>query len=260
MAQAKKQPDIRTVLVTIRRTMFESKVIMNLALLFAFAGAAVGSITLWKITTQSESFLSTTSPKGTYTVRLTGRKDRPKLPFLNHQVLFSVSREEKVVVANRYLHSGDWFDPSFEILYPDHAWENDEILHFYKKEFFADGQPEQVVVLNKTTGTIQHLCVTSVDTFLLFDIQPESTTRLVVSRPRGDSRWIKIEGQFSDGTPIQGRGVGFVFPKSKQLPFTYYIYIDKKSFTIESPDLREIQSELIRPHWTSGTFSPENLW
>jgi hypothetical protein len=88
------------------KAMFQNKVIVNLALLFAFTGAAVGSLTLWKITTQSESFLSTTSPKGTYTVRLTGRKDRPKVPFLNHQVLFSVSREEKVVVANRYLHSG----------------------------------------------------------------------------------------------------------------------------------------------------------
>jgi len=123
-------------------------------------------------------------------------------------------------VANKYLHSGDWFDPSFDILYPDHAWENDEILHFYKRSFFADCQPEQVVILNKTTEMIQYRRVTSV-TFLLFDIQPESTTRLAVSKPRGDSRWIKIEGQFSDGTPIQGTGVGFVFPKSKQRPFTY---------------------------------------
>ena len=81
--------------------MFQNKVIVNLALLFAFTGAAVGSLTLWKLTTQSESFLSTTSPKGTYTVRLTGRKDRPKVPLLTHQVLFSVSREEKILVANK---------------------------------------------------------------------------------------------------------------------------------------------------------------
>jgi hypothetical protein len=77
--------------------MFESKVIVNLALLFAFGGAAFGSVTLWKITTQPGSFLSTTSPKGIYTVKLTGRKDRPKVPFLNHQVLFSVSRNEKLL-------------------------------------------------------------------------------------------------------------------------------------------------------------------
>jgi hypothetical protein len=62
--------------------MFQNNVIVKLALLFAFTGAAVGSLTLWKITTQSESFLSTTSPKGIYTVRLTGRKDWPKVPFL----------------------------------------------------------------------------------------------------------------------------------------------------------------------------------
>jgi len=119
--------------MTQEKAMFQNKVIVNLALLFAFTGAAVGSLTLWKITTQSESFLSTTSPKGTYTVRLTGRKDRPKVPFLNHQVLFSVSREEKVVVANSYLHSGDWFDPSFDILYPDHAWETMRFSTFTKR-------------------------------------------------------------------------------------------------------------------------------
>jgi hypothetical protein len=108
---------------------------VNLALLFAFGGAAFGSVTLWKITTQPGSFLSTTSPKGIYTVKLTGRKDRPKVPFLNHQVLFSVSRNEKVVVANKYLHSGDWFDPSFDILYPDHAWKTMRFSTFTKRSF-----------------------------------------------------------------------------------------------------------------------------
>jgi hypothetical protein len=118
MAQTTRQPAIRTVSMTMGRSMFGNKVIVDLALLFAFGGAAVGSITLWKITTQSESFLRTNSPKGTYTVWLTGRKD--------------------------------WFDPSFDGLYPDHAWESDNILHFYKKEFFSDGQPDKIVVLNKT--------------------------------------------------------------------------------------------------------------
>lgn len=102
--------------------MFENKSIVNLALLIIFVGVAVGSVTLFKITTEPEAFLSTSSPRGTYTVRLTGRKDRPKVPFVSHRVVFSVSRDKEVFLANKYLHSGDWFDPSFDLWYPEHTW------------------------------------------------------------------------------------------------------------------------------------------
>jgi hypothetical protein len=135
------------------------------------------------------------------------------------------------------LHSGDWFDPSFELLYPDHKWESDDILHFYKKEFFADGPPEKIVVLNKTREVIQYLRVTSVDTFLLFGVQPESTTTVAVSPPRGDFTWINVEGEFQGGRPIKGNGVGFLIAKGKKGPFAYSIYINENSFAIQSPEL-----------------------
>lgn len=187
--------------------MFQNKIIVNLALLLAFTGAAVGSVTLWKITTQSESFLSTTSPKGTYTVRLTDRKDRPKIPLLNHKVLFSVTRDGKVVLANRYLHSGDWFDPSFDLLCPDYTWETDEVLHFYKKEFSTEAPPEKIIVLNKTREMIQYLRVTSVDTFLLFRRAARICDNSDCFPPRGDFAWINVEGEFQGGRPIKGSGV-----------------------------------------------------
>jgi hypothetical protein len=222
--------------------MFENKVIVNLVLLFTFIGAAVGSVTLFKITTQSEAFLITTSPKGTYTVRLTGQKDRPKVLFVTHQVLFSVSEGEKVLLANEYLHSGDWLDPSFDLSYPEHTWVSDDILQFYKKKFFDEGQHKSIVVINKTKEMIQYLRVTSVDTFLLFGVRPESTTTLTVSPPRRDSEWIEVEGEFLGGRRIKGDGVAFLIPKGKNGPFAYYVYINENSLTIESPDLEKYKA------------------
>jgi len=223
--------------------MFENKAIVNLALLFTFVGVAVGSVTLFKIATEPKAFLSTSSPRRTYTVSLTGRKDRPKVPFVNHQVLFSVSRDQKVFLANKYLHSGDWFDPSFDLLYPEHMWVSDDILQFYKKEFFSEGQHESIVVANETKKTIQYLKVASVDIFLLFNIQPGSTTTLTVSAPRGDSRWIDVDGEFPEGQSTKQNGVGFVFSKAKKGPFTYYIYVDEGASKIESSELEKYKEK-----------------
>lgn len=221
--------------------MFGNRAIVNLALLITFIGAAVGSVALFKIAAQSEAFLSTTSPKGTYTVQLTGLKDRPKVPFVSHKVLFSVSKGDKVLLSNEYLHSGDWLDPSFDLSYPEHRWVSDDILHFYRKELFNDDQHESIVILNKTGETIQYIRVTSVDTLLLFDLRPVSTTTLAVSTPRGDSRWINVEGEFLGGRRIKGNGIGFLFPKDKKGPFAYYVHINGNSLTIESPDLEKYE-------------------
>ena len=46
---------------------------------------------------------------------------------------------------------------------------------------------------------------------------------------------VKRRRQFLDGTPIQGREVGFHFPKNKEVPFTFRVYIDEKSFTMTAP-------------------------
>ena len=222
--------------------MFKNKAIVTLALLFTFVGAAIGSLTLFKITTQSEAFLSTSSPRGTYTVRLTGRKDRPRVPFVNHQVFFSVSRGEKVFLANKYLHSGDWLDPSFDLWYPEHKWVSEDILQFYKNEFLSEGQHESIVVVNKTKETIQYLRVASVDIFLLFNVQPGSTTTLTVSAPRGDSSWIDVDGEFPEGRSIKHNGVGFLLSEQKMGPFTYYVYIDGDTSAIQSPDLKKYKA------------------
>jgi hypothetical protein len=222
--------------------MFENKVIVNLVLVLAVVAAAVGSVQVVKTTIQNDVFLTTSSPKGSYTVRLTGRNDRPKVPLVSHEVLFSVSKDGKVFLTNKYLHSGDWFDPSFNLLYPQHNWVGEDTLHFYKQEFFSEGERESIEVQNRTQKVIQYLRVTSVDSFLFFSMQPGAMSTLIVSAPRADNRWVTIEGEFSDGQIIKQTGVGFLFTKGRKGPFAYYIHINEDGLTIESPDLEKYRT------------------
>ena len=163
--------------------MLKRKVIGNLVLLVTFLGVAVGAVHIVQTIRHREVVLTTSSPANTYTVTLAGQRDRPKVPLLYHQVRFSVSKSKgaKESLTNKYLHSGDWFDPSFDHLYRQHNWVQENVLQLYNEEFFNDGERENIVVQNKTDKVIEYLRVRSTDTFLLFDIQPGATFTLVAS-------------------------------------------------------------------------------
>lgn len=215
---------------------------VNLALLLTFIAAVVGAVHVVKTTNQTDVFLTTSSPKGSYVVSLSGRKDRPKLPMVSHEVSFSVTKDGKASSTNNYLHSGDWLDPSFDILYPQHEWITENVLHFYRKEFFNEGERESILVQNKTTKVIEYLRVTSVDSFLLFDVQPDATITLVISGPRADNRWVTVEGEFSDRQRIKRTGIGFLFAKDAKGPFTYQVDINADGLIIESPGLEKYKA------------------
>ena len=170
---------------------------------------------------------------------MTGQRDRPRVPFVEHEVRFSVTKDAKAFLANKFLHSGDWLDPSFESWYPEHSWLSDQILQFYKKKFRSDGAQESILVVNKTNQTIQYLRVTSIDTFLLLDTAPGFATTLAVSAPRSDSRWISVEGEFAGGSPINREEAGFAIVKGQKVPFAYHVYVNENGVAIESPDLQK---------------------
>src|SRR5215213_1569203 len=113
--------------------MVERRIIVKLALLFTFIAAAVGAVQVANITSERVAFLTTSSPNGTYVVRLFGQKDRPKVPMVSHEVVFSVTREGKALSADNFFHSGDWLDPSFDLIYPQHSWVKENVLHFYRE-------------------------------------------------------------------------------------------------------------------------------
>jgi hypothetical protein len=211
---------------------------MNLLLLGIFVSGMVIAVALVNATRQIEPFLTTSSPNGTYTVRLTGRKGRPTILFRTNQVFFSVTRNAKEFLSNKHIHSGDWLDPSFDSSYPQYEWLSEDRLHFFREDFFRDGQPETIVVQNKTQKNIPYLRVASVDAFLLFDIKPGAAFKLIVSGPRTDNRWITAEGEFSDSQGIQ-QSEGFIFNKERKGPYTYHIIVNSDKTTIESPDLEK---------------------
>jgi hypothetical protein len=81
----------------------------------------VGSLALFRVIHSPSVFLTTTSPSGAYTVNLTGQKERPMWPFVAHTVQFNVLKNNRSILSDKYLHSGDWMDTSYEISFPNHA-------------------------------------------------------------------------------------------------------------------------------------------
>ena len=217
----------------------ERRTMVNLAVLFTFIAAALGAVQVVNTTRKRVVFLTTSSPNGTYVVRLAGQKDRPKVPVVSHAVIFSVTKDGEPLLTDNLLHSADWLDSSFDLLYPQHYWVKENVLQFYRGEFFSEGTRESIVIQNKTDKVIEYLRVTSVDSFLLFDLQPHATLTLPISAARADNRWVSIEGGFPERKKIKQTGAGFLFPKDRQGPFVYYIYINENDLVIESPGLEK---------------------
>jgi len=180
-----------------------------------------------------------------------GRKERPL--FFTNEVRFEVLKNGRLFMPDQYLHSGDAFDLSFEAGYPDQRWLGENIVHFYRQQYFYEGKPDVLIVVNKTNKVIKYLIIYSTDKFLMFDLQPGSETQLFASPPRGDISSFSVLGEFAEGRSFK-KGAGFRILKQLDGPFTYHIYITDDGSTIECPQLekhKEVGALLM--------FSPEKL-
>ena len=207
--------------------------------LIAIAATAAGSYWLYWFKFREPLILTTTSPASTYTVVLNGRADRPGLFGLEHTVRFRVLKSGQQVVSDQTLHSGDWFDPSYSILYPQHAWQSENVLHFYRKEYFDGGQPSTIVVGNKSNQTIKYLMVNSINAYLLFDLQPGSVTTLRIPPTRGDLTYLRVEGVYADGREVNVTGSDFITMGRAQIE--YLITVLDTTSTIESPHVEKYE-------------------
>jgi len=178
-------------------------------------------------------FLVTSSPLQTYTVKLTGQKERPR--FFTVEVRFDAYRQGSPIWMNQYLHSGDWMDISFELAYPDHHWRSENILHFYREENFRnrDRGPTVATLINDTDQVIEYLKLESEDIFLIFDLHPHSKAVLEISPPMSDVQGIGIEGKFSNGETFQ-KGAGFDVKDKRKVPLTYTISLNDNDISIAS--------------------------
>jgi hypothetical protein len=193
-------------------------------------GMLLFSLGTYKFIEKHNAFLNTSSPRGTYRVYLTGQKQRPL--FFTVEVRFNVLKNGTSFLSNKYLHSGDSGDLSFEMGYPSLRWINEGTIQFYREEYFNDGKPDTLIVVNNSRQRIKYAKVESVDKFLLFDMEPGSSTRMLNSRPRGDSKWLSVEGGFSDGSSIAKNSVALPRRKELGVPMTYCVYLndDKSTF------------------------------
>jgi hypothetical protein len=188
------------------------------------AGVAIywkyGYYTVW---------LSSTSPNQTYTVELTGDKGRGGFlipSVVRSNILIGGER----VVRDRYLHSGDAMDISFELAYPKHAWINENTLRFWGDHRREDNL-DVLLISNNTDKVIRYLQIKTWDLFFVFDLQPQSQVKLLFTH-RSEGKIISVEGKFEDGARVE---YSAQFPEHRNHePLKYCVTIDYDRTNVQS--------------------------
>ena len=222
--------------------MKRAKILIAIVVVLVLIGALFGIYILSRTVFSASDILTISSPGATYSVTLSGQSDEPSFPILEHTVYFSVVKEGGLFLTGKYFHSGDWFDPSFSTLYPQHSWLSEKILHFYGDDSSQRRTAGTALVTNKSDKPISYLKVVSGDAYLLFDLQPGSTTSIKIPPANGSLLYIKVEGEFSDNVKIEEVGVDFVMHQTST-PAEYHIVISGAVPSIDSPQLKKYKPE-----------------
>ena len=177
---------------------------------------------------RTQEFLTTTSPDHTYTVRLKGNKGRPLI--MPNEVRADVSKAGQLFVSDIWLHRAeDSFDLSFEAGFPDVRWLTDNIVEFYRPEYFDQGT-DSLTVENNAGKLIKHLRVQSENKFLIFELRSGESISLKIPAARGDSQWIAVAGAFADGLEIPFKSESF----DKRHHSNYHIAVALSDTTIDA--------------------------
>ena len=150
-----------------------------------------------------QTFLITSSPDKTYTVSLRGQKTQPI--FFTAEVRYDVSKKGAPMLSNKFLYSADGLDFPFEYRYPNYRWLNEQTIQFYREENLRERPPDSVIVVNNTGKTIKLVRIESNEIVLFFQLEPGFKTSIPSSQS-GDSKWIFVKGEFTDGTSISEFG------------------------------------------------------
>lgn len=177
---------------------------------------------------RTKEFLTTTSPDHTYTVRLKGNKGRPLI--IPNEVRADVSKAGQLFVSDIWLHqTEDSFDLSFEAGFPDVRWLTDNIVEFYRPEYFDRGA-DSLTVDNNAGKLIKYLRVQSENRFLIFELGSGKSISLKIPAARGDSQWIGVAGAFADGIEIPFKSGSF----DKRQHSNYHIRVAPSDTNIDA--------------------------
>src|SRR5687767_377213 len=175
-------------------------------------------------------FTSTTSPQNTYTVNLKGAKGRPLLiPYWVHADVYKMGEP---YVADVFLHEAwDALDLSFELGFPEIRWPANNVVEFYRPQYFEDGN-DIFIVQNRSGKPLKSLFVHAVSTFLVVDMRPAASLSLKAPKARSDWQWIVLEGLHNDGTKIPRHDKSFRQRRQKE-SCTYLLSIFESGAAIE---------------------------
>lgn len=202
-------------------------------------GVAFVAVTATRLLLRRPVFATIRSPDDKLWLRLKGDPTRPLTPIINHSVYFDLFRNQQPVVVNKYLHWGDWFDPSFNDLYRQHDWVTNSVIRFSWQSLAAT-KCDQLVVRVDAKKPINYLYIESKDLFLVFNPEPGSQFTLCAfpQSLQSSLSWVEIEGEFADGQPIPWKGTNFLIDHTPG-PFEYQISISPDGPKISSSRLPE---------------------
>lgn len=184
---------------------------------------------------QSDTFLTTSSPNKIFTVKLSGNRSAPNLPFIEHEVRFSLAKNGKTLVNNFLIDRYDWFDTDFGERYPGYNWVNEFTLRLGTDVSESEENPASLAVFNKTDKPVKYLRIVAGSMFFIFGMPPESKTKFVLP-DLGGAPYISIEGEFADGQQIRPKGVNLWNKKGVKNSLRYRILVGSSGTEIESLD------------------------
>lgn len=200
---------------------------------------------LFAISCQTKPYtLTTTSPNHTYTVQFVERLNPPGHPYDNHVVGFKVFSDGQQIVDEPRFSAGDDFDQRFGAAHPEHIWITDNLLRLGKRPLATQMQYDEVLIRNNATKAVTYLSInTGSDMFLLFDLQPDVTTKLSIqpqTDQEADMSWIGYGGQFADGKQIKASGLNFKIQGKYHSQGHYCVTIKDNEVIVRSSDFEGI--------------------
>jgi hypothetical protein len=188
----------------------------------------------WIFAAESEVFLSTTSPDKTYTVKLTGDKSSPLLPFYDHRTNFNLFKNSRPLVENEPVARYDFLDSSFGEMYPEHVWSGESVLRLGSDISESEKSSDFLTVSNRTNKNIKYLRIEAGDMLFIFETPPHSINKYSIPY-LGDLPWIMAEGEFADGRHITWNGVNFLNDEKRKNSLRYCVSVTDDGLKIESP-------------------------
>jgi hypothetical protein len=204
----------------------------RIAIAIFVAMLATVSVALMSLA-QSSPWLSTASPNKTYTLQLTGKRRRPKVPGVEHEARFNLIKSSERVVSNAYVDSYDWFDSDFAEMYPEHKWINESTVRFGYELNKSERSQDSLIISNATDKPVRYLKITVRDMLFLFDVPSHSTVKLSVPH-QGWLSWVAAEGLFVDGESLPFDGVNFFHRDRLDVPLQYCLTVAGGNIRIAS--------------------------